>query len=287
LEPLGVKNRQSSIINRQSSMPSSRIASIFASRRPALMPFITGGFPSLEATRRLLPALEQAGASIIEIGFPFSDPIADGPVIAQSMHRALQAGVTPRHIFDLVAELRPRTQLGLIAMVSDSIVTRYRKGPEDFVRDAAAAGFDGLIVPDIDLDAAIPLAGLAQLHNLSFTLLIAPTSTEERIARIVSLCSGFVYVLARVGVTGERQQLDVASLEKRLALIRRHTALPLAVGFGITTPEQVAAVARVADAAIVGSAIVRRLEQEDTDAAIASAATLVRELAAALHRQPA
>jgi tryptophan synthase alpha chain len=250
------------------------------------MPFLTGGFPSLEATRRVIPALEAAGASIVEIGFPFSDPIADGPVIAASMHRALQQGVTPADLLELISEARSQTHLGLVAMVSDSIISRYRgEGPERFARDAAAAGFDGLIVPDIDLDAAEPLAGLARIHKLSFSLLVAPTSTEQRIKRIVSLCTGFVYVLARVGITGESSGLDLERLEHRLRLIRTHTSLPLAVGFGISSREQVAAVARVADAAIVGSALVRRMDQADALRVAEHAAALVRDLAEGLARR--
>jgi tryptophan synthase alpha chain len=264
----------------------SRIDSIFAVRRPALMPFVTGGFPSLQATRLLIPALEKAGASIVEIGFPFSDPIADGPVIAASMHRALQQGLTPPAVFEVVREMREHTNLGLVAMVSDSIISRYRgEGPERFVTDAAAAGFDGLIVPDLDLDAAEPLAGLARMHDLSFTLLVAPTSTERRIARIVSLCTGFVYVLARVGITGESTQLDLKPLEQRLELIRRHTDLPLAVGFGISSREQVSSVTRLADAVIVGTALVRRMDQPDAVRAAEHAAALVRDLAEGLARR--
>lgn len=221
------------------------------------MPFVTAGYPTLEVTERVIPALEKAGASIVEIGFPFSDPIADGPVIAESMHVALKSGVTPRHVFDLVKRIRPHTGMGLVAMVSDSIITRM--GPERFVASAAEAGFDGLIVPDIDLDAAKPLAGLAHLHHLTFTLLIAPTTTEVRIRQITELCTGFVYLLARVGITGESQEIDLPGLRDRVAMIRRHTDLPVAVGFGISSAEQVSKVFEVADAAIVGSALVRRM----------------------------
>jgi tryptophan synthase alpha chain len=261
----------------------SRIASIFtelgANRRAALMPFITAGYPSLEVTRRVIPALEAAGASVVEIGFPFSDPIADGPVIAHSMHEAMKAGVTPRMVFEVIQAVRPHTGLGLIAMVSDSIVTRM--GPEEFTAQAQQSGFDGLIVPDIDLDAARPLAGLARLHGLTFTLLIAPTSTPQRIARIVSLCTGFVYLLARVGITGESQHLDVSGLRERVELVRRHTTLPIAVGFGISRPEHVAAVAGLADAAIVGSALVRRMGQAADP--VKAAAAFIAEISG---RQP-
>jgi tryptophan synthase alpha chain len=266
-----------------------RITSIFTElrtrKRAALMPFITAGYPSLDATEQMIPALESAGASIIELGFPFSDPIADGPVIAASMHEALKAGVTPRSVFDLVARVRSRTAVGIVAMVSESIITRM--GPEQFVTDAANAGFDGLIVPDIDLDAARPLAGLARLHNLAFTLLIAPTTSAERIKHIAELCTGFIYVLARVGITGERDELDVAALRSRVQLVRSHTRLPIAVGFGVSSAAHVAAVAQVADAAIVGSALVRRVNTSDP---ARSAHEFVKELAVGLtstEHQPA
>lgn len=224
--------------------------------RLAIMPFITAGYPSLDVTRRALPELERAGASIVEIGFPFTDPIADGPVIAASMHEALHAGASPAAIFDLVHRLRDQTSLGLIAMVSDSIITRI--GPERFVSEAAAAGFDGLIVPDIDLQAARPLRGLAQLHKLSLTLLIAPTTTPQRARDIVELCSGFVYLLARAGVTGAGGP-DVSIIEKRAAMLREVTTLPIAVGFGIAERSHLQALQGIADAAIVGSALVRKM----------------------------
>lgn len=266
-----------------------RITSIFielrARKRAALMPFITAGYPTLEATERMIPALEASGASIVELGFPFSDPIADGPVIAASMHEALKAGVTPGAVFDLVARVRSRTALGLVAMVSDSIITRM--GPEQFVTAAVAAGFDGLIVPDIDLEAARPLAGLARLHNLTFTLLIAPTTSAERIKHIAESCTGFVYVLARVGITGEREQLDAAALRSCVQLVRNHTNLPIAVGFGVSSAAHVATVAQVADAAIVGSALVRRITTPDP---ARSAQEFIRELAVGLalaEHQPA
>src|SRR5690349_8818385 len=255
-----IRNPKSEIHN-QPSRIDAIFASLSASRRGALMPFVTAGFPTMVVTERVIPALEEAGASIVEIGIPFSDPIADGPVIAESMHEALKAGVNPRKVFGLVKSLRPKTNMGMVAMVSDSIITRMK--PEQFVKNAADAGFDGLIVPDIDLEAAKPLAGLAKLHRLTFTLLIAPTTAPDRIKQITDLCTGFVYVLARVGITGETQQIDLASLRDRVAMIRKHTDLPIAVGFGIASAEHVAQVCSVADAAIVGSALVRRMGAAD------------------------
>lgn len=230
-------------------------AELLAKKQTALMPFITAGYPSMNITESVIGVLEEAGAHIIELGFPFSDPIADGPVIAASMHEALLSGVTPQSIFELVKRVRPTTNLGLIAMVSNSIVQRI--GAQRFIADAYDAGIDGLIVPDIDTAIAGQMRDIASEHEMSFSLLIAPTTCEDRIKQITEICTGFVYVLARGGITGESHMPpDIAH---RISLIRKHTNLPIAVGFGISTPEHVAAVTKEADAAIVGSALVRRM----------------------------
>ncbi|UCD73900.1 MAG: tryptophan synthase subunit alpha [Phycisphaerales bacterium] len=264
----------------------SRIDDIFTRLRAnggtALMPFITAGFPSLEATERSLPALANAGAHIVELGIPFSDPIADGPVIAASMHEALMAGITPAKVFDIVRNTRDHLSIGIIAMVSFSIIRRL--GVERFINEAAAAGFDGLIVPDIDLEQAAEASQLAGANDLSFSLLIAPTTPDERIAEVVSLCRGFVYVLARVGITGE-QSAPPQQIAHRVRQIRGHTDMPLAVGFGISTAEHVAAVTQSADAAIVGSALVRRMGEAADP--VAAAGQFVGELASGLARRDA
>lgn len=266
-------------------LPVRRIDAIFArhraQRRPALMPFITAGHPSLDITEALLPRLADAGASIIEIGFPFSDPIADGPVIAASMHEALQRGVTPLDILEMVQRIRPRVEAGLVAMLSISILERL--GPARFIDDAARAGFDGLIVPDVDTvggsaSPAAELAALCDRHDLSFSLLIAPTTRPDRLRELVALCRGFVYILARVGLTGE--QAAVPEIAARITELRAFTDLPLAVGFGISRAEHVRAVTREADAAIVGSALVRRLAKASDP--VAAGEAFVRELAAGL-----
>lgn len=252
---------------------------------PAVLPFVTGGFPSLDSTRALLPRLARAGAAAIEVGIPFSDPIADGPVIAESMHEALVAGCTPARVFDAVRDVRTQVTCPVVAMVSVSIVDRI--GPERFARDAAAAGFDGLIVPDIDLEDAPALRAACDAAGLALTLLVSPTSGDERVARITALCSGFVYALARLGITGERSEApDVRPIVER---IRRHTDLPIAAGFGISTPEHVHAVAAHADGAIVGSAIVRRMREamragtSPEDAAVELVRSLVSDTGRAGH----
>ncbi len=267
----------------------SRIDDIFArlraEGRTAIIPFVTAGYPSLDATEQAIEALEAEGAPIIELGIPFSDPIADGPVIAGSMHEALQAGVTPAAVFELVKRFRREragSALGLVAMVSDSIVARI--GPERFVGEAAESGFDGLIIPDLDTAAAEPVSGLTSLHNLSFTLLVAPSSPPQRLEQIVGLCRGFVYVLARVGITGERDAIPPVA--ESVAAVRQLTTLPVAVGFGNSRPEQVKAVTSCADAAIVGSALVRCMgEAADAGRAAAAAGDLVRRLSEGLARK--
>jgi tryptophan synthase alpha chain len=259
-------------------MPLSRILDIFhrqrASGTTGLIPYVTGGHPSLEVTAAVLPALEGAlgpGGAIVEIGIPFSDPIADGPVIAAAMHEALEAGVTPPDVFEAVRRLRPASGLGLVAMVSASIV--FRMGPDRFVSDAADAGFDGLIVPDVTADGpddgpADELGKLADRRGLGFTLLVAPATSAARLERIARRCRGFVYVLARAGLTGERE--TVPEVADRVAAVRQVTDLPVAVGFGISRPEHVAGVTAVADAAVVGSALVRRMSGTANPAAAAA-----------------
>ena len=264
-----------------------RIETIFGSLRGAgkraLMPFVCGGYPSRGVTAEVLPVLERAGASVIEVGIPFSDPIADGPVIASAMHKALAAGATPESVFAEVAEARAGVRAGLVAMVSISIAHRLggpgRTGAVRFVEMARRSGFDGLIVPDAPPEESEELQAAARDAGLMFTHLIAPTTPDERAARIARACTGFVYLLARAGITGETGAApDVA---RRVRELRRHTDLPIACGFGISTPEHVRTVTAEADAAIVGSALVRRMGEGNADA-VGAAGAFVRELAAGL-----
>jgi tryptophan synthase alpha chain len=249
-----------------------RIDDIFShlrqSGRKALMPFVCAGFPGPGVTAAVLPALERAGASIIEVGIPFSDPIADGSVIAAAMHEALAKGATPLSVFDEVAQARPSVQAGLVAMVSFSIVAKAGGGgtaaPQRFAANARQAGFDGLIVPDCPLEESQALRDAASAEGLSFSLLIAPSTPPTRAEAICKACTGFVYLLARAGTTGDKGGDRVGGgepiqLEPRVTRLREMTDLPIAVGFGISTAEQVRAVVRHADAAIVGSALVRQM----------------------------
>ncbi len=220
------------------------------------MPFICGGFPGLDSTSDLLPALERAGASIVEIGIPFSDPIADGPVIAAAMHTALTTGSTPLQVFEEVASVRDELSIGLIAMCSVSITHRMG-GATGFCKQAAAAGFDGLIIPDCPLEESTELRTAAASHDLTLSLLVSPTSPPARAAAIAQACTGFVYLLARTGITGESGAPP--DISARVNLLRSATQLPIACGFGISSPDHVRSVVQYggADAAIVGSALIR------------------------------
>jgi tryptophan synthase alpha chain len=235
-----------------------------AQRRAAFIPFLTAGDPDLPFTAEALPALAQAGADLIEVGFPFSDPIADGPVIQASYNRALQ-----RHLklVDIFETLREITHSGpwstpLLAMASYSLI--YRKGSKAFVTAAQQAGIHGLIVPDLPVEEAQELFDICQEHNCKLILLVTPTTTPERAERIVRLCSGFVYVVSVVGITGSREQLPTG-LWALLTRLRTLTDLPLCVGFGVSKPEHVQELGEIADGIIVGSALVRLLEGASLD----------------------
>ena len=226
--------------------------------RKALMPFLTAGDPDLATTAALVEAVAEVGCPICELGFPFSDPIADGPVIQESMTRALAGGATAAGVFSMVQQVRPRVDIGIVAMVSYSIVHRW--GPQRFIERAREVGVDGFIFPDLALEECEPIQKLVAEQGMIASFLISPTTPLERARRIARASSGFIYLLSRAGVTGERSQLP-ADLPDRIAALRQETDLPIAVGFGIATPQQVAQVVSVADAAIVGSAIVRRIAQ--------------------------
>ncbi len=245
------------------------------------MPFITAGDPDLATTARVVPELAANGASLIEIGFPYSDPIADGPVIQASYTRALERGLRIDDIFTCVRGLN--VAVPLVGMVSYSLV--YHRGPEKFLDNAQAAGFSGAIVPDLPLEEAESLARLASARDFKLIQLVTPTTPPERAARIAQLSTGFLYCVSVTGITGERDRLPDALLDQ-LRHLRQQTDLPLCVGFGISRPDHVRMLRDVADGVIVGSALVRRLEQagkRPVDEVVAESMTLVRELVAALQ----
>ena len=221
------------------------------------MPYVTAGDPSGVDLGALLHALQRGGADIIEIGIPFSDPIADGPVIASAMYRALDSGTSPGTVFDQISAVRSGLDVALVAMVSMSIVTTL--GVDSFVTRASECGLDGLIVPDADMDDLATLKHACRMEGLSLTPLIAPSSTPERIEAISSHATGFVYLLARAGVTGARS--TAPDIEARVAELRGVTSLPIGVGFGISTADHVSRIGAHADGAIVGSALVKHLHE--------------------------
>ena len=238
---------------------SSRIGKIFrevrAKNGKAFIPYIMAGDPNIGRTRELIRTLEDSGADIIELGVPFSDPLADGPTIQQAAQRARDEGVTLKTVIALVAEMRSTTQIPIILMTYYNPIFRY--GEERFVHDASAAGVDGIIVPDLPPDEAGNLIKHARKSGLDTIFLLAPTSTENRIRMVAKASAGFIYYVPITGITGSRLSLD-ASIESHIARIRDVTDKPIAVGFGISTPEEAAAIALFADGVIVGSAIVKR-----------------------------
>jgi tryptophan synthase alpha chain len=227
--------------------------------KPALVAYVTCGDPDLATTRKVILAAIEAGASIIELGVPFSDPLADGPVIQRASERALKHGTSLEHVLKLAAEIREHSQsVGLV--VFSYLNPILRMGLAKFCHVARAAGIDGTLITDLPIEESAEYLREARKNDLATIFLAAPTSTDQRLKQIADVSTGFIYAISRTGVTGERQQMssEARSLVKR---IRRFSKLPIAVGFGISTPEQFAAVGKFADAAVVGSAIVHVLEQ--------------------------
>jgi tryptophan synthase alpha chain len=239
----------------------SRIKEAFANGK-AFIPFITCGDPDLETTAGIVRAMAQAGADLIELGIPFSDPTAEGPVIQQANIRALAGGVTTDKVFDLVRELRRDVTIPMVFMTYANVVFSY--GAERFISTCAEIGIDGLILPDIPYEEKDEFAPLCRKYGLELVPLIAPTS-ENRVGMIAREAEGFVYIVSSLGVTGVRSQIttDVGALA---AMVKANTNIPCAIGFGISTPEQAARMAGKADGVIVGSAIVKLVAQYGQDA---------------------
>ena len=231
--------------------------------KKAFIPFITAGDPNLEATSLLVRSLAGHGASLIEVGFPYSDPIADGPVIQASYTRALASRVKVADIFQSlrkVGSLLPLVErtVPLVAMASYTLI--YRRGPDVFLREASDAGISGAIVPDLPIEEAKELTALAAERDFKVILLVTPTTPKERAIQIARASTGFLYCVTIAGITGERDRLP-EELLGQLTWLRKQTDLPICVGFGISKPEHVRMLREVADGVIVGSAFVRRLEQ--------------------------
>ena len=226
--------------------------------KPSLVVYVTCGDPDIAATREIILAACRGGADIIELGVPFSDPVADGPVIQRASERALKQGTSLEDVLRLAAEVRKETDAGLIVFTYLNPMLRF--GVERFCVEAAKAGVDGALVTDLTVEEAGEYRCIMAAHNLDTVFLAAPTSPDQRLKVITAACRGFVYAVSRTGITGAQKQLaaDAQNLVKR---IRKFTALPVAVGFGISNPQQFAEAGQFADAVVVGSAIVQLIEQ--------------------------
>lgn len=260
--------------------PQTRIAAMFDNLkregRKGLIAFLTAGDPSPARTAALVEALERGGADLIELGVPFSDPIADGPVIQRAGQRALAAGTTLRKVLEIAAEIRRRSEIPLLLFTYLNPVVRY--GLEELARDAAASGIDGCLLTDASVEEAGEYVEAMRRHNLDTVFLAAPTSTERRLRLVAQYSTGFVYLVSRMGVTGARASLSDA-VGPLVRSMRAVTDLPLAVGFGISRPEHVAELGRQVEGVVVGSAIVNLIEQNADNASLEiQLESFVREL---------
>ncbi|MBM4446579.1 MAG: tryptophan synthase subunit alpha [Chloroflexi bacterium] len=251
----------------------SRIAPVFG--RPghvALIPYITVGYPSIEATLKVVPLLASSGCDMIELGIPFSDPLADGATIQQASFCALSNGVTPKLCLEVAKELSQKVDKPLVFMTYFNPVFSY--GLEEFCSACANSGIDGLIIPDLTPDEGSQLEAISQKQNLDLVYLLAPTSTEKRIELAAERSRGFIYLVSVTGVTGARGNLP-SGLDEFVARVRKIAILPLCVGFGISTMEQAKQVAQIADGVIVGS---RAIQLMGTDNDLTSVASFVKDL---------
>ena len=236
-------------------------ARLKSENKTAFMPFVTAGDPDLNFTAELLIELDKAGCSLVELGFPYSDPIADGPVIQESYTRALAAGVTVEKIFEAVGQASSQITMPIVSMVSFALIFRF--GTEKFIESAKAAGICGAIVPDLPIDESVPFAKLCRENDFNLVQLITPTTPDDRAIQIAQTSTGFIYYVSVSGITGVRNELP-PELADRLAWLRQQTSTPICVGFGISSPDQASGLRENADGIIVGSAIIKRIANCDS-----------------------
>ena len=267
------------------SPPIARLEAVFAANRAAgrkaLAPFVTAGDPDVAATVAVLEAIAKAGASLCELGVPYSDPIADGPVIQASYTRALGKGLTLADVFDAAKQASARVSMPILAMASYSLI--FRRGIDRFVADAVAAGLAGFVVPDLPIEESDDLDTACRRAGLALVRLVTPTTPPDRAEAIAKKSTGFLYCVSVAGVTGARTELP-PGLVDRVKWLKTKTDVPILVGFGISSPEQVKAVAEVADGVIVGSALVRRITEaadQPRKAMLTDVSHYVADLAAA------
>ncbi len=253
-----------------------------AEGRSAFMPYVCAGDPTQEISRKLLLTLEEAGADIIELGVPFSDPIADGPTIQKASERALADKISLRDVLDMVETLRQETQIPIVLMTYYNLI--FRMGEADFCAAAREVGVDGVIIPDLPPEEASTLLEVAPAHNLATIFLASPTSPPERMRFIASVSTGFIYCVSVTGVTGARSSLS-DELQPMITELKKQTGKPVCVGFGISTSEQARTVARLADGVIVASAIINVMEEHlgDEAAILSNVKKFAEELAAGVR----
>ena len=262
----------------------SRIATTFSQLqekgRKALIPYVTAGFPFADITPALMHGMVEAGADVIELGVPFSDPMADGPVIQKAGEKALSLGIGTAQVLEMVRQFRQRNQTTPVVLMGyANPVERYDQihGAGAFVRDAAAAGVDGVLIVDYPPEECEDFAAALRAHDMDLIFLLAPTSTSERMQQVARVASGYVYYVSLKGVTGSGA-LDTAAVEAMLPTIRKHVHIPVGVGFGIRDAATAGAVAQVADAVVVGSRIIEEIEQSTPETVCARVAALATEL---------
>ena len=255
-----------------------------AENKKAFMPFITAGDPDLQTTTALLKTLDTAGCHLVELGIPYSDPIADGPVIQASYTRALNNGIKLANIFEMAKQVTPTISMPVVSMVSYAII--YRMGLDEYLDQATAAGIAGAIVPDMPMDESAEFAVKCRERDFSMIQLITPTTSKERAVAIASQTTGFIYYVSITGITGERTELP-PELTDNLRWLKTQTDLPICVGFGISSPEHVEVLKPVCDGMIVGSAIVRRIaaasEGSSTEAVLADVDGFAKTMLSAVN----
>jgi tryptophan synthase alpha chain len=269
----------------------SRIAAAFEAlkktRRKALIPYVTAGFPFADVTPELMHGMVEAGADVIELGVPFSDPMADGPVIQKAGEHALALGVGMAQVLEMVKAFRQRDkQTPVVLMGYANPVERYdlRHGPDTFIRDAAAAGVDGILIVDYPPEECEDFAAKLKAAGLDLIFLLAPTSTDERIQQVARVASGYVYYVSLKGITGAGH-LDTGAVEQMLPRIRKHVHIPVGVGFGIRDAQTAKAVGKVADAVVIGTRLIQLIEGRPRAEVTAAAAEFLRGIRSALDAQ--
>ncbi len=264
----------------------STLSALKAQGRKALIPYVTAGFPQATTTVPLMHAMAEAGADIIELGVPFSDPSADGPVIQKAGDKALALGIGTVQVLAMVREFRQtNTSTPVVLMGYANPVERYdqKHGTDSFIRDASAAGVDGVLIVDYPPEECVEFAAKLRAHNMDLIFLLAPTSTDERMQQVARVASGYVYYVSLKGVTGSGA-LDVGAVEAMLPRIRQHISTPVGVGFGIRDAATARTISKVADAVVIGSKIIQLLESASRDQAGPIAQAFLQEIRTALDQ---